>query len=70
MPETLQKMIDNIEEPSLMVLGYGPGGNGLDGIQSGEHVLLVPGPTTVSRSSWARARPTRASSLPCPAVTT
>lgn len=42
MTETLQEMIDDIEEPSLVVLGYGLCGNGLDGVRSGEHVLLVP----------------------------
>ena len=39
---TLQDAIDEIEEPSLVVLGYGLCGNGLDGIRSGKHTLLVP----------------------------
>jgi hypothetical protein len=38
----LQESIDRIEEPSLVVLGYGLCGNGLKGIQSGVHTLLVP----------------------------
>jgi hypothetical protein len=39
---TLQEAIDRIEEPSLIVLGYGLCGNGLNGIQAGKHTLLVP----------------------------
>jgi hypothetical protein len=39
---TLQDAIDNLAEPSLVVLGYGLCGNGLNGIQSGVHTLLVP----------------------------
>jgi hypothetical protein len=39
---TLQEAIDSIEEPSLVVLGYGLCGNGLDGIKAGKHTLLVP----------------------------
>ena len=42
MPPTLQEMIDSIEEPSLVVLGYGLCGNGLNGVQAGKHTLLVP----------------------------
>lgn len=42
MTESLQRTIDDIDESSLVVLGYGLCGNGLDGIHSGEHVLLVP----------------------------
>ena len=38
----LQEQIDSIEEPSLILLGYGLCGNGLDGIRSGKHTLLVP----------------------------
>jgi hypothetical protein len=38
----LQAAIDGIEEPSLVVLGYGLCGNGLDGIKAGEHTLLIP----------------------------
>ncbi len=39
---TLQDVIDAIEEPSLVVLGYGLCGNGLNGIKAGKHTLLVP----------------------------
>lgn len=39
---TLQSMITEIAEPSLILLGYGLCGNGLDGIEAGIHTLLVP----------------------------
>jgi hypothetical protein len=39
---TVQDTIDNIEEPSLIVLGYGLCGNGLDNIKAGPHTLLIP----------------------------
>jgi hypothetical protein len=39
---TLQDVIHGIAEPSLVVLGYGLCGNGLKGIQSEVHTLLVP----------------------------
>jgi hypothetical protein len=39
---TLQDEIDSIQEPSLVVLGYGLCGNGLNGIRAGRHTLLVP----------------------------
>lgn len=39
---TLQEAIDSIEQPSLVVLGYGLCGNGLRGIKAGRHTLLVP----------------------------
>jgi hypothetical protein len=38
----LQEMVNRIEEPSLVVLGYGLCGNGLKGLQAGVHTLLVP----------------------------
>ena len=38
---TVQKTIDSVREPSLIVLGYGLCGNGLNGIKAGEHTLLV-----------------------------
>ena len=38
----LQEEIDKLPEPGLVVLGYGLCGKGLDGIQAGEHTLLVP----------------------------
>lgn len=40
--KTLQEQIDAIQQPSLVVLGYGLCGNGLHGIHSGVHILLVP----------------------------
>ncbi|GAB4432718.1 MAG: DUF1638 domain-containing protein [Anaerolineae bacterium] len=39
---TLQDAIDSITEPSLVVLGYGLCGNGLNGIKAGPHTLLIP----------------------------
>lgn len=39
---TLQEVIDGIEEPSLIALGYGLCGNGLAGINAGIHTLLIP----------------------------
>ena len=40
--QTLQKQIDSIYEPSLIVIGYGLCGNGLHEIQSGKHTLVIP----------------------------
>jgi hypothetical protein len=40
--QTLQSAIDAIEQPSLVVFGYGLCGNGLDNLQAGKHTLLVP----------------------------
>ena len=40
--QTLQDSIDSIEQPSLIVLGYGLCGNGLHEIQAGKHTLLIP----------------------------
>jgi hypothetical protein len=42
MTGTLQQALDAIEKSSLVVLGYGLCGNGLKGIRSGKHTLLVP----------------------------
>jgi hypothetical protein len=38
----LQEALDAIEQPSLVVLGYGLCGNGLKEIRAGRHTLLVP----------------------------
>lgn len=38
----IQRMIREINHPSLVILGYGLCGNGLDGIEAGIHTLLVP----------------------------
>lgn len=40
--KTVQGTIDAITEPSLIVLGYGLCGNGLNNIQAREHTLLIP----------------------------
>jgi hypothetical protein len=40
--DALQEAIFAVEEPSLVVLGYGLCGNGLRGIKSGVHTLLTP----------------------------
>lgn len=37
----VQEQIDALEEPSLVVLGYGLCGNGLNGIRAREHTLLI-----------------------------
>jgi len=42
MQTALQETIDGIETPSLIVLGYGLCGNGLNGLKAGKHTLLVP----------------------------
>lgn len=38
----VQEQIDQIDAPSLVMLGYGLCGNGLDGIRAGKHILLIP----------------------------
>jgi hypothetical protein len=38
----VQEQIDAVTEPSLIVLGYGLCGNGLNGIKAGAHTLLIP----------------------------
>jgi hypothetical protein len=38
----VQQAIDRIDEPSLIVLGYGLCGNGLKGIKAGAHTLVIP----------------------------
>jgi hypothetical protein len=42
MASTLQPLIDAVEEPSLIVLGYGLCGTGLAGLQARQHTLLIP----------------------------
>lgn len=42
MKPVLQDEIDNLQEPSLVVMGYGLCGNGIVGIEAGEHTLLIP----------------------------
>lgn len=40
--QTIQQAIDSVEQPSLIMLGYGLCGKGLDQIQAGKHSLLIP----------------------------
>jgi hypothetical protein len=40
--QVVQEEIDRIEHPSVVVLGYGLCGNGLDDIRSGKHTLVIP----------------------------
>jgi hypothetical protein len=40
--QVMQEEIDRIESPSLIVLGYGLCGNGLDDIRAGKHTLVIP----------------------------
>lgn len=40
--QTLQNAIDGIDQPSLIVLGYGLCGNGLSNVNAGRHFLLIP----------------------------
>lgn len=40
--DAVQTALDEIAEPSLVVLGYGLCGNGLRGIRAGRHTLLIP----------------------------
>ena len=42
MAGTLQEVLDGLEQPSLVVLGYGLCGTGLKGLRAGPHTLLVP----------------------------
>jgi hypothetical protein len=39
---SVQDEIDRIVEPSLVVLGYGLCGNGLQGVKSRQHTLVIP----------------------------
>jgi len=40
--QTIQAAIDSVDQPSLIVLGYGLCGNGLSDIRAGQHFLLIP----------------------------
>jgi hypothetical protein len=42
MTRELQDAINALKEPSLVVLGYGLCGNGLEGIMTDKHTLLIP----------------------------
>jgi hypothetical protein len=42
MAPSLQEELDALEEPSLVLLGYGLCGNGLDGLEAGRHTLVIP----------------------------
>jgi len=39
---TIQDAIDGLDQPSLILLGYGLCGNGLNNINAGKHFLLIP----------------------------
>jgi len=40
--EAVQDQLDDLSEPSLVILGYGLCGNGLKGIRAGMHTLVIP----------------------------
>jgi hypothetical protein len=42
MAPTLQTQLDALPEPSLVLIGYGLCGNGLDGLKAGPHTLIIP----------------------------
>jgi hypothetical protein len=42
MAPALQQELDAIEEPSLVLLGYGLCGTGLVGLEAGRHTLVIP----------------------------
>jgi hypothetical protein len=42
MTPTLQDQLDALPEPSLVLIGYGLCGNGLDGLKAGPHTLIIP----------------------------
>jgi len=42
MSPTLQAQLDALTEPSLVLIGYGLCGNGLDGLKAGPHTLIIP----------------------------
>jgi hypothetical protein len=42
MAPTLQVQLDALPEPSLVLIGYGLCGNGLDGLKAGPHTLIIP----------------------------
>lgn len=40
--ERLQQLLDELPQPSLVILGYGLCGNGTAGLKSGRHTLVLP----------------------------
>jgi hypothetical protein len=42
MTPALQDQLDALPEPSLVLIGYGLCGNGLDGLEAGPHTLIIP----------------------------
>lgn len=42
MAGTIQQVLDGLDEPSLVVLGYGLCGNGIKGLQARQHTLIIP----------------------------
>jgi hypothetical protein len=39
---SVQDQIDQVKEPSVIILGYGLCGNGLQGVKSRQHTLIIP----------------------------
>lgn len=42
MTPALQKQLDRLEDPSLVIIGYGLCGNGTAGLEAGRHTLVIP----------------------------
>jgi len=42
MTPALQNQLDALPQPSLVLIGYGLCGNGLDGLKAGPHTLIIP----------------------------
>ena len=42
MAQSIQQRVDAIEEPSIILIGYGLCGNGLVGLKSRQHTLVIP----------------------------
>ncbi len=42
MAPCLQEQLDAIEEPSLVLIGYGLCGNGVEGLEARKHTLVIP----------------------------
>jgi hypothetical protein len=40
--EAIQQSLETLPKPSLVILGYGLCGNGLNGVRAGAHTLLIP----------------------------
>jgi len=42
MAQSIQQRIDSVEQPSLILVGYGLCGNGLVGVKARQHTLVIP----------------------------